>query len=222
MPSSRRSQAVPRPRRSGPKRPLLPPDAPSRSPGKWPGIASSGQPREARSSVHAAHADGVLNMRVVAGDVRRRRSTRPASARTDDPELGVHRARAEPSSPWRKSPLHSSGDASRLTALFGGYICPICALLTPCQTGASPLSVPRGVPPRAARGERRAAHSREPRPTGHAPILRLRPPTARPSQRSRPPMCPSLIFDMAWLTIDIYSLQKCYRTKILSVNALQS
>ena len=35
------------------------------------------------------------------------------------------------SSPWQKSPLHSSGDASRLTALFVGYICPICALLTP-------------------------------------------------------------------------------------------
>ena len=29
-----------------------------------------------------------------------------------------------------KAPLHSSGDASRLTALFVGYICPICALLT--------------------------------------------------------------------------------------------
>ena len=64
-------------------------------------------------------------------------------------------------SPWRKSPLHSSGDASRLTALFVGYLCPICALLTPCQagvlcpgalqpTGASPLSVQRGVSPRAA------------------------------------------------------------------------
>ena len=57
----------------------------------------------------------------------------------------------EHSSPWRKSPLHSSGDASRLTALFVGYICPICALLTPCQAGASPLSVQRGVSPRAAR-----------------------------------------------------------------------
>ncbi len=48
-------------------------------------------------------------------------------------------------SPWRESPLHSSGDASRLTALFVGSICPICALLTPCQAGASPLSVQRGV-----------------------------------------------------------------------------
>ena len=49
-----------------------------------------------------------------------------------------------PSSPWRKSPLHSSGDASRLTALFVGCVCPICALLTPCQAGASPLSARRG------------------------------------------------------------------------------
>ena len=50
-----------------------------------------------------------------------------------------------PSSPWRKSPLHSSDDASRLTALFVGYLCPICALLTPGQAGASPLSVQHGV-----------------------------------------------------------------------------
>ena len=60
-----------------------------------------------------------------------------------------------PGSPWRKSPLHSSGDASRLTALFVGYICPICALLTPCQAGASPLSVQREVSPRAAERLRR-------------------------------------------------------------------
>ena len=81
-------------------------------------------------------------------------------------------------SPWRKSPLHSSGDASRLSpasvasgsdcrptkpagglrrnrrrppvALFVGYIYPLCALLTPCQAGASPLSVQRAVSPRAA------------------------------------------------------------------------
>ena len=58
--------------------------------------------------------------------------------------------RPPPTSPWRKSPLHSTGDASRLTALFVGCIYPICALLTPCQAGASPLSVQRGVPPRAA------------------------------------------------------------------------
>ena len=45
--------------------------------------------------------------------------------------------------------MHSSGDASRLTALFVGYICPICAILTPCQAGASPLSVQPGVSPRA-------------------------------------------------------------------------
>ena len=61
-----------------------------------------------------------------------------------------------PSSPWRKSPLHSSGDASRLTALFVGCICPICARVTPYQAGASPLSVQRGASPRAARGDRPA------------------------------------------------------------------
>ncbi len=41
-------------------------------------------------------------------------------------------------SPWRKSRLHSSGDASRLTALFVGYICPICALLP--STLVAPLA----------------------------------------------------------------------------------
>ena len=56
-----------------------------------------------------------------------------------------------PSSPWQKAPLHSTGDASRLTALFLGRIWPICSLVTPCQPGASPVSVRRGVSPRAAR-----------------------------------------------------------------------
>ena len=51
-------------------------------------------------------------------------------------------------SPWRKSPLHSSGDASRPTALFVGYICPICALLTPCQARAF-LARERSQPPAA-------------------------------------------------------------------------
>ena len=53
-------------------------------------------------------------------------------------------------SPWQKAPLHSTGDASRLTALFLGRIWPICSLVTPCQPGASPVSVRRGVSPRAA------------------------------------------------------------------------
>ena len=48
------------------------------------------------------------------------------------------------SSPWQKAPLHSTGDASRLTALFLGRIWPICSLVTPCQPGASPVSVRRG------------------------------------------------------------------------------
>ena len=55
-----------------------------------------------------------------------------------------------PISPWRKSPLHSSGDPSRLTALLLGQICPIFSLVAPCQAGVSPLSVQRGVSPRAA------------------------------------------------------------------------
>ena len=59
-------------------------------------------------------------------------------------------------SPWRKSPLHSSGDASRLTALLLGQICPIFSLVPPCQAGASPLSVQRGVSPRAANQARAA------------------------------------------------------------------
>ena len=54
-------------------------------------------------------------------------------------------------SPWQKAPLHSTGDASRLTALFLGRIWPICSLVTPCQPGASPVSVRRGVSPRAAK-----------------------------------------------------------------------
>ena len=54
-------------------------------------------------------------------------------------------------SPWQKAPLHSTGDASRLTALLLGRIWPICSLVTPCQPGASPVSVRRGVSPRAAK-----------------------------------------------------------------------
>ena len=54
-------------------------------------------------------------------------------------------------SPWQKAPLHSTGDASRLTALFLGRIWPICSLVTPCQPGASPVSVRRGVSPRAVK-----------------------------------------------------------------------
>ena len=42
-----------------------------------------------------------------------------------------------PSTPEVQSPLHSGGDASRLTALFAGCIGPICALLTPCRAGTS-------------------------------------------------------------------------------------
>ena len=48
-------------------------------------------------------------------------------------------------SPWQKSPLHSPGVASRLTSLLVGCIWPICALLAPCQPGATPVSVRRGA-----------------------------------------------------------------------------
>ena len=48
---------------------------------------------------------------------------------------------ASPNSQWQKGPLHSTGDASRLTALFLGRICPICSLVTLCRPGASPVSV---------------------------------------------------------------------------------
>ena len=63
----------------------------------------------------------------------------------------VHGDALSLSSPWQKAPLHSTGDASRLTALFLGRIWPICSLVTPCQPGASPVSVRRGVSPRAVR-----------------------------------------------------------------------
>ena len=90
-------------------------------------------------------------------------------APTNQDEAGLRKLARRwrgPHSPWRKSPLHSSGDASRLTALFVGYICPICALLTPCQAGASPLSVQRGVSPRAAQGTWLGPHGRRLRRTG--------------------------------------------------------
>ena len=37
---------------------------------------------------------------------------------------------------------HSTGVASRLSALLLGRILPVCSLVVPCQTGASPVSVP--------------------------------------------------------------------------------
>ena len=42
-----------------------------------------------------------------------------------------------------KAQLHSTGDASRLTALLVAQIFPIFSLLAPCQAGASPVSVRR-------------------------------------------------------------------------------
>ena len=53
--------------------------------------------------------------------------------------------------PVAKAPLHSTGDASRLAALLVAHISRICSLLAPCQPGASPVSVRRGVSPRTPR-----------------------------------------------------------------------
>ena len=44
-----------------------------------------------------------------------------------------------------KIPLHSTGPASRLTALLLSQILPVFSLVAPCQTGASPVSVLRGT-----------------------------------------------------------------------------
>ena len=59
----------------------------------------------------------------------------------------------DPDSPWQKAPLHSTGDASRKgrrwTIPQWGRIWSICSLVTPCQPGVSPVSVRRGVSPRA-------------------------------------------------------------------------
>ena len=108
-----------------------------------------------------------------AGDCLSPRCRRRWAFRAEAPAQHVPRARSRgcPGSPWRKSPLHSSGDASRLTALFVGYICPICALLTPCHVGASPLSVQRGVSPRAAE-DCRASQAPDPAASPVARMLR--------------------------------------------------
>ena len=39
--------------------------------------------------------------------------------------------------PSRNKPVISNADPSRLAALLVGYIPPVCALLAPCQAGAS-------------------------------------------------------------------------------------
>jgi len=49
-----------------------------------------------------------------------------------------------------KVQLHSTGAASRLPVLLLGHILPVFALVAPCQTGASPVSVPRGLSSRTA------------------------------------------------------------------------
>ena len=47
--------------------------------------------------------------------------------------------------PVVKVPLHSTGAATRLAALFIGRILPVFSLFSPCPTGASPVSVRRGA-----------------------------------------------------------------------------
>ena len=89
-----------------------------------------------------------------------------------------------------------------LTALLVGYKYPICALLTPCQAGASavrwrpPGAVQRGVPPRAAWRGVRAVSGTSPAPLSPASrhsvrtarLGRRNPPGRRPSRRrGRPP-----------------------------------
>jgi hypothetical protein len=44
-----------------------------------------------------------------------------------------------------KMPLHSTNDASRLSALLLARIFPIFSLVAPCQAGASSVSVRRGI-----------------------------------------------------------------------------
>ena len=50
-----------------------------------------------------------------------------------------------PEQPVVKGPLQSTGAASRLAAVLLGRILPVCSLVAPYQTGASPLSVRRGT-----------------------------------------------------------------------------
>ena len=44
-----------------------------------------------------------------------------------------------------KVTLHSTSDASRLTALLLRRIFPIFSIVAPCQPGASPVSMRRGT-----------------------------------------------------------------------------
>ena len=55
-------------------------------------------------------------------------------------------------SPWQKSSRHSTGSASRRTALLLGHIFPICSLGAPCPAGAAPVSMLAGLLPRTVEG----------------------------------------------------------------------
>ena len=54
-------------------------------------------------------------------------------------------------SPWQKSSRHSTGPASRRTALRLGHILPVCSLIAPCPAGAGPVSVLAGLSPRTVK-----------------------------------------------------------------------
>ena len=58
-----------------------------------------------------------------------------------DPPVSVNRSiDVLLDSPWRRSPLHSSSDASRLTALFVGCVCPILNMRPPHALSAGRLA----------------------------------------------------------------------------------
>ena len=101
------------------------------------GCSPSGKPWSARSlttrtlPLSTPAAAPLVAGRAPDRGLRRRAPARSRShAVADAPSApATSQVRTRLSSPWRKSPLHSSGDASRLTALLLGQICPISRLV---------------------------------------------------------------------------------------------
>ena len=81
-----------------------------------------------------------------------RRST--GEARVGRPTSGRWYRATMPRSPWQKPRCIRAAMHPPWTALLLGRICPIGSLVAPCQPGASPLSVLRGVSPRTSRPSR--------------------------------------------------------------------